>query len=81
MPDGSAASEAEMVATQSDVKQYMASVEGYLICLNAEAKALGPDITEDEIRIRDMRHNAAVDEMNTLAADFNAQIRSFKKNQ
>ena len=81
VPDGSVASEAEMIAGQSAVKQFMANVEGYLVCLDEEAAALGPDITEDEIRIRDMRHNAAVDEMEKLAANFNAQIRAFKKNQ
>jgi hypothetical protein len=81
VPDGSTATEAEMVAAQSAVKEYMAKVEDYLTCLAAEASDLGMDITEDDMRIRDMRHNAAVDEMEKLAAEFNAQIRAFKKNQ
>ncbi len=81
VPDGKTATEAELVAAQSVVKQYMANVESYLVCIDEEAKALGPEITEDQIRIRDMRHNAAVDEMERLAADFNAQIRAFRANQ
>jgi len=80
VPDGSTASEAELVATQTAIKQYMASMEGYLACLDEEAAALGPEITEDQIRIRDLRHDAAVDEMEKLAAEFNAAVRAFKKN-
>ena len=79
IPDGSSATEAELVATQSTVKQYMAAVETYLACLEAETKALGPGITEDQIRVHDMKHNAAVDEMEKLASAFNAEIRAFNK--
>ena len=79
IPDGSTVTEAELIATQSTVKQYMAAVETYLACLEEETKALGPDITEDQIRVHDMKHNAAVDEMEKLASEFNAEIRSFNK--
>lgn len=79
IPDGSTATEAELIATQSTVKQYMAAVETYLACLEEETNALGPDITEDQIRVHDMKHNAAVDEMEKLASAFNAEIRAFNK--
>ncbi|MDG1462644.1 MAG: hypothetical protein P8R04_03665 [Gammaproteobacteria bacterium] len=80
VPDGNTASEAELVASQAAIKQYMASAEEYVACLDAEAEAIGPEITEDQVRIRDMKHDAAVDEMEKLAAEFNAQVRAFKRN-
>ena len=76
VPDGNTATEAELVATQAAIKQYMAAAEEYLACLDSEAEAIGPEITEDQIRIRNMRHDAAVDEMEKLAAEFNAQVRA-----
>jgi hypothetical protein len=79
IPDGSTATEAELVATQGTVKQYMAAVETYLACLEEETNALGPDVTEDQIRVSDMKHNAAVDEMEKIASAFNAEIRAFNK--
>ena len=79
IPDGSTATEAELVATQGAVKQYMLAVEAYLTCLEGESNALGPDITEDQIRVNDMKHDAAVDEMEKLAAEFNAEVRAFNK--
>ncbi len=80
IPDGSTASEAELVASQTAIKQYMASAEEYIACLDGEAEAIGPEITEDQVRIRDMRHDAAVDEMEKLAAAFNAEVRAYKRN-
>jgi hypothetical protein len=80
VPDGGTASEAELVASQAAIKQYMASAEEYIACLDAEAEAIGPEITEDQVRIRDMRHDSAVDEMEKLAAEFNAQVRAYKRN-
>ena len=80
VPDGNTASESELVASQAAIKQYMASAEDYIACLDEEAEAIGPEITEDQMRMRDMRHDSAVDEMEKLASEFNAQVRAYKRN-
>jgi len=83
VPNGNYATEAEMVAAQGEVKSYMANAEAYLACIAEEAEASTAGMDEEQaaeqLRIRDMRHNSAVDEMEKLAAEFNAQVRTFKK--
>jgi len=83
VPNGAGATEDEMVAAQGAVKQYMTDAEAYLACIDEEAAAIKPGLTEEQsaeqLRIRNMRHNAAVDEMEKLAAEFNLQVRAYKK--
>jgi len=78
IPDGSTASEAEMLDGQKTVKAYMAEMEEYLECLDAESVALGENETEDQQAMHVKRHNAAVEAMEKVAASFNEQIRSYK---
>ena len=76
IPDGSTAALEAMVAGQAAVKEFVAAGETYLECL---AK-----IIDDEERPPEQRnaaiaeHNRMVSGMETLANDFNAQIRTFK---
>ena len=78
VPDGRTATQDEMVSGQRQVKAYMAAMEEYLDCLDAETNAGGEEPTDEQRKILISRHNAAVDEMETLAAAFNEQVRAFK---
>ncbi len=78
IPDGAAASEAEMVEGQKGVKGYMAEMDEYLKCLDEKSAALGEEITEEDRLMHVKKHNAAVDAMEQVAANFNEQIRAFK---
>ena len=86
MPDGATASKDEMIAGQRGVKDYMALMETYLSCIEAEEAAaileLG-DIDEPAKRLRaDMfnkKYNAAVEEMNLVAEEFNLQVRAYRQ--
>jgi hypothetical protein len=85
VPDGATASKEDMIAGQKNVRSYMASMEAYLTCIEAdEAQAvlgLG-DIDEGEKRQREdmfnKKYNAAVEEMNLVAEEFNIQVRAYK---
>lgn len=85
MPDGMKASKDEMIAGQKDVKKYMANMDTYLACIEAEeAQAvieLG-EVDEDMSRQRaemfNKKYNAAVEEMNLVAEEFNIQVRAYK---
>lgn len=85
VPDGVSASKDEMIAGQKGIKSYIASMEEYLACIEAEeAQAilrLG-DVDENVKRQRaDMfnkKYNAAVEEMNLVAEEFNVQVRAYK---
>lgn len=85
MPDGATASKEVMIAGQKSVKAYMATMEEYLACIEADEAAavlaLG-DVDEDTKRQRaelfNKKYNAAVEEMNLVAEEFNVQVRAYK---
>lgn len=85
IPDGATATHDQMIAGQRDVKEYVAAMESYLECIVAEEKAQRASMdslsSEDEQLREDMlnkKYNAAVDEMETVAARFNSEVRTFK---
>ena len=85
MPNGTTATKDEMIAGQKGVKKYMATMDSYLACIEAEeAQAvieLG-DVDEETSRQREemfnKKYNAAVEEMNLVAEEFNMQVRAYK---
>jgi hypothetical protein len=85
MPDGVTASKETMIAGQKDVKAYMAAMDEYLSCIESEEAAavlsLG-EIDEDTKRQREemfnKKYNAAVEQMNLVAEEFNVQVRAYK---
>jgi hypothetical protein len=85
VPNGTTASKEDMIAGQKSVKSYMSSMEEYLACIEGdEAQAvlsLG-DIDESAKRQRadlfNKKYNAAVEEMNLVAEEFNVQVRAYK---
>jgi len=79
VPEGARATIDQMVAAQAGVKSYMESMDAYLTCVNQELDAAGDDAPEEFKTIMVSRHNAAVAEMEAIAASFNDQIAAFKK--
>jgi hypothetical protein len=86
LPDGKTASEAEMVEGMKSVKAYDKAVNEYLACLDTEKQAqlesMGPDAPKEQIQqinaIHSKKYNAAVQELEQRAANFNEQVRTFK---
>ncbi len=83
IPNGSQASQDEMIAGQRAIKSYMEAMNAYLDCIELETRAAveegeAAEVTAERERLLSQKHNAAVDEMETLAADFNAQVRAYK---
>lgn len=85
VPNGGSATRDDMIAGQREVKEYVAAMEAYLECIVAEEKAARSAMenlsSEDEQLREDMlnkKYNAAVEEMEKIAADFNAEVREFK---
>jgi len=85
MPDGATATKEAMIAGQKGVKSYMAAMDEYLACIEgdeaAAVVALG-DVDEDTKRQRaemfNKKYNAAVEQMNLVAEEFNVQVRAYK---
>lgn len=86
IPDGTTATEQEMVNGMKLVKEYNNEVTGYLNCLDMEMQAridaAGAEAPADQIgqikAIQAKRHNAAVEELEANAARFNEQVKAYK---
>ena len=86
VPDGASATKDEMIAGQRGVKSYIGDMETYLACIEAEEAqamlALGDDVDEEaKLQRKEMfnkKYNAAVEEMNLVAEEFNVQVRAYK---
>ncbi len=83
-PDGKTATEAEMAAGREALLKYQTEVTAYLGCLDKEGDTLVADAgqnTKKAQHIKEMiekKHDAAVDELQTRADEFNQQLRAFK---
>ena len=79
IPDGKTATQAEITAASAAVKKYLADMEAYTGCLDAEFAALPVEQQTPEAKVLQVKkYNAAVDAMEAEAAAFNEQLRAFK---
>jgi hypothetical protein len=85
LANGITASKEEMVQSQRDVKTFVADMEIYLECILEEEKTtrseMGELLPEDEQQREEMlnkKYNAAVEEMEKVAAQFNAEVQTYK---
>jgi len=78
LPDGGTSDLQAMVEGQKAVKAYVSGTEAYLDCLTAEGAEAGAEADPEEVAARVEMHNAAVDEMEVVASEFNEEIREYK---
>jgi hypothetical protein len=78
MPDGSKATRDQMLAAQAQVKAYQASMNEFIACIDSELDAQGEKAPDEFKSLMVSRHNAAVAEMEGVAASFNDQLRAFR---
>jgi hypothetical protein len=76
----------EMVAGQKSVKEYDAAIKTYVDCIDKEldasiAKAgdqLKPQQKSDMQKVEAQKHNAAIDQLQSVVDRFNEQIKIYK---
>lgn len=84
IPDGRTADYDEMLAAQKAVKQFNDDINAFNACLDMEMTAYEKSGLYDENRLAELRlmqakkNNAAVDEVQSVADQFNEQLRIFK---
>ncbi len=80
IPDGKTASETDMVAAMTAFKTYDAEVKSFGACLEQETKdkAAGTAQLMQLKTMQTKKLNAAVEELQSKAKDFNEQVRIFK---
>lgn len=82
VPDGKTATQDNMLEGQQAVKGYMSAMQEYLDCIDKENESLMSDGDEDTEKEQKAmlvsKHNAAVDEMESVADAFNDEVRAYK---
>ncbi len=87
LPDGNVATLAQMLAAQKTVQSYNHNMMAYLACIkkqNDQAIAKqSMKLTKKQVASLEAmevkRHNAAVDQLQNVANEFNAQVRAYQK--
>lgn len=80
VPDGETATMEQLVAVQAEVQTYMAGMEAYIGCIDAELEdAGGEDSPELFQALMVRRHNQGVEEMEQIAEAFNEQVRAYRE--
>jgi hypothetical protein len=83
-PNGTSATEPEMIAGMQAFKKYDAEVNAYLNCLDLEANTRITEAGDNADQIKQIKamaakkHNAAIDELQARADEFNSQLRAYK---
>ncbi len=85
VPDGAMATKEDMLVGQKEVKAFVADMEAYLECIVVDEKQARMDMdsleSEDEQLREEMlnkKYNAAVDDMERIAAAFNVAVQDFR---
>ena len=79
VPDGSVASQDEMVAASAAVKAYVTENESGLACLDAAKAAFGEEpLTEEQHATYARAYNTAVDAAKQIGDNWNVAVRAFK---
>ena len=83
IPNGSSASRDELMLAKEDINAYLAGVDAYLICLEAEFKSAKDSLADEpeELSRRDdmlgKKFDAANDEKELVGEEFNLQVRAY----
>ena len=78
IPEGKSSTMEQMLAAQAQVKAYQAAMTEFLACIDSELEAQGETAPEEFRSLMVSRHNAAVAEMEGVAAAFNDQIKAYR---
>jgi hypothetical protein len=86
LPDGASATLEEMLAGQKTIKEYDAAIKAYVDCIDKELDAkiaksgdqLKPEQKADLQKVEAQKHNAAIDQLQSVADRFNEQVKVFK---
>ena len=86
MPDGATASKDDLLAAKTNVQDFMAAVDEYLRCVEADEKEAAAKLdnpSKDDLKRRDSmlskKFDAANEEKELVGEQFNQQIRAYNQ--
>jgi hypothetical protein len=86
LPDGASATLQDMLAGQKAVADYNKAINDYVACIDkavvdsiaSAGDKLKPEQKADMQRVETQKHNAAIDQLQSVADRFNEQVKVFK---
>ena len=86
LPDGASATLQEMLAGQKAVADYNKAINDYVACIDkaldqsiaSAGDQLKPEQKADMQRVEAQKHNAAIDQLQSIADRFNEQVKVYK---
>jgi hypothetical protein len=88
IPAGDAVDKEALLAAQASVKTYMATLATYRECIVEEEKLarlamedLSPEVEQQREELLNKKYNAAVEDEERVAAQFNAAVQDYNKNK
>jgi hypothetical protein len=86
IPDGATATLDEMLAGQKAINAYNKAVNDYVACIDKQldddiakqGDKLKPQQKSEMQRVEAQKHNAAIDQLQSIADRFNEQVKVFK---
>jgi hypothetical protein len=86
LPDGATATLQDMLAGQKAVGEYNKAMNDYVACIDkaledsiaSAGDKLKPEQKADMQRVETQKHNAAIDQLQSVADRFNEQVKVFK---
>lgn len=86
IPDGATATKQELLAAKAEVQTYLAAVDEYLRCVEADERAKidalddpGPDVIKEHDEALSKKFDAANEEKALVGEQFNQQVRAYNK--
>jgi hypothetical protein len=83
-PNGNTATQEEMLAGKEAFTAYQSQVNAYLECLDKESDARVAEAGDNKDQVKQIKvmtakkHNAAIDELQARADEFNQQIKAYR---
>jgi hypothetical protein len=81
IPNGKGSTEAELIASQRNMKAYLVDGDEFIACLHRVEESWSDEEKEEKASFVVMFHNRMVDDMEEVADVFNAAVRAFKGSQ
>lgn len=82
VPNGATASKEEMISAKHAITKYVAESDSYIACVDALDAKIPANLKPEDAKTQHValitRHNAAVDEQQAVANQFNNAVKAYK---
>jgi hypothetical protein len=78
IPDGATATEAQLLAVQTEIQTYVAAMDRYIACETEQVQTRGENAAAEFLILISARIESARNEVDSIATRFNDAVRAFR---